>query len=114
MTAAVWGTVDVQALQQWFKYIDVIIMVSKMLTVHGVDKVFTVRTVIVPGGVKAQDFFGDRDFADTIFCFAVNYVEVSFRQVDIFFFQVKQFGNTDPIVDEHKNRLVIAVIGMFP
>ena len=114
MTAAVWGTVDVQALQQRFKYIDVIIMVSKMLTVHGVDKVFTVRTVIVPGGVKGQDFFGDRDFADTIFCFAVNYVEVSFRQVDIFFFQVKQFGNTDPIVDEHKNRLVIAVIGMFP
>ena len=32
MTAAVWGTVNVQALQQWFKYIDVIIMVSKMLT----------------------------------------------------------------------------------
>ena len=49
MTAAVWGTVDVQAQQQWFKYIDVIIMVSKMSTVHGVDKVFTVRTVIVPG-----------------------------------------------------------------
>ena len=56
MTAAVWGTVDVQALQQRFKYIDVIIMVSKMLTVHGVDKVFTVRTVIVPGGVKGRTF----------------------------------------------------------
>ena len=90
MTAAVWGMVDVQGLQQWFKYIDVIIMVSKMLTVHGVDKVFTVRTVIVPGGVKGQDFFGDRDFADTIFCFAVNYVEVSFRQVDIFFYITAQ------------------------
>ena len=80
MTAAVWGTVDVQGLQQWFKYIDVIIMVSKMLTVHGVDKVFTVRTVIVPGGVKGQDFFGDRDFADTIFCFAVNQLRRSIVQ----------------------------------
>ena len=82
-----------------------------MFTVHGVDKVFTVRTVIVPGGVKGQDFFGDRDFADTIFCFAVNYVEVSFRQVDIFFFQVKQFGNTDPIVDEHTMAIVISQSG---
>lgn len=52
VAAAVWGVVDVQALQQWFKYIDVIIMVSKMLAVHGVDKVFTARTVIVPGSVK--------------------------------------------------------------
>lgn len=47
-----WGTVYAQAQQQRLKYIDVIIMVSKMLAVHGVDKVFTARTVIVPGSVK--------------------------------------------------------------
>lgn len=89
-------------------------MVSKMLTIHSVDEVFTLRAVIVPGDVKGEDFLCNRNFTDTIFCFTVNHIKISFFQMNISFSQIKKFGDTDTIIDEHENGLIITFIGVFP
>ena len=62
-------------------------------------KVFTIGTRFVPVFIIRQELICNRNFSDSIFCFTVNHIEILFFQMNVFFLQIKKFGNTCAIID---------------
>ena len=100
VTAAVRCVINLKTKHQRLENIVIVHIIGKMLTIKRMNQIFTVRAVMEPAFIEREDFIGNRNLADSIFCFTVYDIKILFGQMDIFFFQIQKlpcFGNTKMI-----------------
>ena len=114
VTAAVRCVINLKTKHQRLENIVIVHIIGKMLTIKRMNQIFTVRAVMEPAFIEREDFIGNRNLADSIFCFTVYDIKILFGQMDIFFFQIQKFRDTDTVVDEHQDSLTIGIILVFP
>ena len=114
VTAAVGCVINLKTKHQRLENIVIVHMIGKMLTIKRMNQIFAVRAVMEPAFIEREDFIGNRNLADSIFCFTVYDIKILFGQMDIFFFQIQKFRDTDTVVDEQQDSLTLGIILVFP
>ena len=114
MSGTMWCTVNSDLFHKRSPIAVIVIAVKKSFPIFCMKKVFAIGTRFVPVFIIRQELICNRNFSDSIFCFTVNHIEILFFQMKVFFLQIKKFGNTCAIIEQHKNDLIVFVLFHCP
>ena len=91
----------------------VVIAVIKLVSVFRMEQVFAFA-VVVPVRKERQYLVGNRYSSDSVFCFAELDIKILFVQVYVLSLEIQHFGNPHTRINQHKDDLIILVVGRFP
>lgn len=114
MSSTMWCTVNSNLFHKRSPIAVIVIAIKKSFAILCMKKIFAIRTRIIPVFIVKQELISNRNFSDSVFCFAVNYIKILFFQMHIFSLQIKKFRDTCAIIEQHEDNLIVFILFHCP
>ena len=114
MSSTMWCTVNSNLFHKRSPIAVIVIAIKKSFSILCMKKIFAIGARLIPVFIVRQELICNRDFSDSVFSFAVNYIKILFFQMHILFLQIKKFRDTCAIIEQHEDDLIIFILFHCP